>query len=131
MDEHTYDVALTKPAKVCVGRDRELAELASRDAATATRGADVVGLVGVPGIGKSVLLHRLTEQHGGPAWWAQAATWEADTPGAVLRQLLQEPVPTEPVAAAARVAERMPHPTPRCWWWSMTPSTLTRSRCTH
>ena len=38
MDEHTYDVAVTKPATVCVGRDRELAELASRVAATATRG---------------------------------------------------------------------------------------------
>ena len=87
-------------AAACVGRDRELDELGQRCAATANRGTDVIAVVGEPGIGKSLLLRRLAERHretreehhGGAAWWAQAAAWEADVPGALLRQLLQEEV---------------------------------------
>jgi len=107
-------------ATACVGRERELDELARRCAATATRGTDFIAVVGEPGIGKSVLLHRLVErhremrgeQHGGAAWWANAAAWEADVPAALLRQLLQEEVPAEPVGAAAHFADRMTGPGP-------------------
>ena len=93
-------------ATTCVGRDRELAELARRAVVTATRGSASLAVVGRPGIGKSVLLRRLVEQHGGTAFWAQAATWESETPGAVLRQLLQDDVPSEPAAAATHFVER-------------------------
>jgi ATPase subunit of ABC transporter with duplicated ATPase domains len=93
-------------ATTCVGRDRELAELARRAAATATRGSASLAVVGRPGIGKSVLLRRLVEQHGGTAFWAQAASWESETPGAVLRQLLQDDVPSEPAAAATHFVEQ-------------------------
>jgi hypothetical protein len=44
VNEPHYDVAVTKPATVCVGRDRELAELASRVVATATRDDDQVAV---------------------------------------------------------------------------------------
>ena len=93
-------------ATTCVGRDRELAELARRAAATATHGSASLAVVGRPGIGKSVLLRRLVEQHGGTAFWARAATWESETPGAVLRQLLQDDVPSEPAAAATHFVEQ-------------------------
>jgi len=92
-------------AAACVGRDRELDELARRRAATATRGADFLAVVGEPGIGKSVLLRRLADDHG--ALWARAAPWEADVPGSVLRQLLQDDVPIEPVSAAAQFVDRV------------------------
>jgi len=96
-------------ATTCVGRDRELAELDRRYAATATRGADVVAVVGESGIGKSALLRLLTDAHAG-ARWARAAAWEADTPGAVLSQQLQERVPAESVAAASHFVERITGP---------------------
>jgi DNA-binding CsgD family transcriptional regulator len=96
-------------AATCVGRDRELAELDRRCAQTATRGADIVAVAGESGIGKSALLRRLADQHAG-ARWAQAAAWEADTPGAVLSQLLQERVPYEPVAAARHFVDRITGP---------------------
>jgi DNA-binding CsgD family transcriptional regulator len=97
-------------AATCVGRDQELAELDRRYAETATRGADIVAVVGERGVGKSVLLRRLADQHAG-AWWARAAGWEANTPGAVLSQLLQERVPAEPVAAARHFVDRITGPT--------------------
>ncbi|WP_193043905.1 helix-turn-helix transcriptional regulator [Mycolicibacterium baixiangningiae] len=87
----------------CVGRDRELGELTRRCAATADTGADVVGLLGPPGIGKSALLNRLAAEHG-HAHIARALPWEAHTPGAVLGQLLQEDAPTDP---AARFRDRI------------------------
>lgn len=96
-------------ATTCVGRDRELAELDRRYAATATRGADVVAVVGESGIGKSALLRLLTDAHAG-ARRARAAAWEADTPGAVLSQLLQEQVPAESVAAARHFVDRITGP---------------------
>ena len=96
-------------AATCVGRDRELAELGRRFAATATRGADIVAVVGESGIGKSALLRRLADQHPG-AHWARAAAWEADTPGAVLSQLLQDAAPTEPVSAARYFVDRITGP---------------------
>ena len=105
MNEPHYDVAVTKPATVCVGRDRELDELARRSAAT--HGADLIAIVGAPGIGKTMLLRRLTEQHPGAVWWAQAASWESEMSGAVLRQLFQEDVPADPAAAAGRIADRI------------------------
>jgi DNA-binding CsgD family transcriptional regulator len=97
-------------ATTCVGRDRELAELDERIAATATRGADVIAVVGESGIGKSNLLRRLADQHTG-ARWAQAVAWETDTPGAVLSQLLQAEVPIEPVSAARHFVETITAPT--------------------
>lgn len=95
-----YHVAVTTPA--CVGRDRELAQL-SRPA----DGARVVAILGPPGIGKTALLHRTAARHPGPVWRADAATWESAIPGAVLRQLLQAPVPDAIPAAAEEVAARL------------------------
>jgi DNA-binding CsgD family transcriptional regulator len=100
-------VTVTRAATACVGRDRELDELAHRTAATAAGGADLIAVVGEPGIGKSVLLRRLTEHHNGPAWWARAAAWQSGAPGALLGQLFQEQVAAEPVAAAAHIVNRI------------------------
>jgi DNA-binding CsgD family transcriptional regulator len=97
-------------ATTCVGRDPELAELGRRYAETATGGADIVAVVGERGIGKSALLHRLADEHG-DARWARAASWETATPGGVLSQLLQEPVPPEPVAAAMHFVDSVTGPT--------------------
>jgi DNA-binding CsgD family transcriptional regulator len=94
-------------ATTCVGRDPELAELAGRCAATMTRGAGMVAVVGEPGIGKSALLQRLTGQHAGTALWAKATSWETTTPGAVLSQLLQDQPPTEPLDAATVFVNRI------------------------
>jgi len=94
-------------ATACVGRDRELAELARRSHATAETGAHLVAVAGEPGMGKSVLLRRLAEQHPGPVWWSHAAAWESAVPAAVLRQLLQEDAPADPVDAAAVVVNRI------------------------
>lgn len=91
----------------CVGRDQELAALARRSRAAETAGADLVAVIGEPGVGKSVLLRQLAEQHPGPVWWSQAAEWESAVPGAVLRQLLQDDVPADPVDAAAVVVGRI------------------------
>lgn len=98
-------MTVTKPDTICVGRDRELDELARRSAAS--QGADLLAVIGNHGIGKSTLLRRLAERHSGPVWWAQAAPWESDTPGAVLRQLLQDDVTADPVDAAAAVVDRI------------------------
>ncbi|MDI3313799.1 MAG: LuxR C-terminal-related transcriptional regulator [Mycobacterium sp.] len=93
-------------ATTCVGRGRELAELSSRCAATATRGADIVAVVGASGIGKSTVLRRLISQREA-ARWARATPWESGLPGGVLSQLLQEKVPAEPVAAAEQFVDRI------------------------
>lgn len=98
-----YDVTVIIVSGACVGRDRELAELAARCAATVTSGADVVAVLGPPGIGKSTLLNRLATDHG-HAHTARALPWEADVPGAVLSQLLQEDVTADP---AARLLDRV------------------------
>lgn len=95
----------------CVGRDRELVELGQRLTATATNGAALITVVGPSGIGKSALLRRLAETRGDSVRFATAAAWEAGAPGAVLRQLLQEDVPTEPVAAATHFVDRIAEPT--------------------
>lgn len=92
----------------CVGRDRELAELAGRCTATVTSGADVVAVLGPPGIGKTALLARLAADHP-DAHTARALPWETETPGAVLAQLLQDDVPADPVSRFLdRVAAHRP-----------------------
>lgn len=87
----------------CVGRDRELTELTARCAATASTGADVVAVLGAPGLGKTTLVNRLAVDHG-HALVARALPWETDTAGAVLGQLLQEDVSGD---AADRFLERI------------------------
>jgi DNA-binding CsgD family transcriptional regulator len=87
----------------CVGRDRELAELAARCAATGTTGADVVAVLGPEGVGKTTMVSRLAADHG-HAHAARALPWETDVPGAVLSQLLQEDVPADP---ATRFLDRI------------------------
>ncbi|OHT93116.1 helix-turn-helix transcriptional regulator [Mycobacterium syngnathidarum] len=89
----------------CVGRDRELTELAQHLAATVDHGATVVAVVGEPGIGKTALVRELTAAHG--AWWARAVPWESDLPGGVLAQLVQDEVPADPVAAAAHLVDHL------------------------
>ncbi|MEY8016940.1 helix-turn-helix transcriptional regulator [Mycobacterium servetii] len=88
-----------------VGRDRELAELARHS--DGVHGADLIAVVGAAGIGKTTLLRRLAARHPGPVWWTQAVEWECGVPAAVLRQLLQDDVPPDPVAAATAVAGRI------------------------
>ena len=92
------------PPTGCVGRERELTELAGLLTA-AVRGAAVVTVVGEPGIGKTALLRQLVTQHGGR--WARAVPWESELPGGVLAQLLQDDVPADPVAAAAVLVDRL------------------------
>lgn len=87
-------------AATCVGRDQQLAELAGRISAAAG-GAGMVCVVGPYGIGKTTLLRRLAEVHHGPTYWARAMDWETCTPAGVLRQLVQDSPPVDPVAAAA------------------------------
>ncbi|GFG85579.1 helix-turn-helix transcriptional regulator [Mycolicibacter algericus] len=91
----------------CIGRDRELAELAGRLDAVPTRGARMLRMVGPPGIGKTALLRRLAQLHDGPVHWAQAVEWETSTPAGILRQLLQDSAPIDPVAAAAWLIDRI------------------------
>lgn len=92
---------------VCIGRDQQLAELAERINGAAAGGAAIVRLVGPAGIGKTTLLRHLADVHQGPAYRAQAMAWETDTPAGVLRQLLQDSPPIEPVAAAAWLIGRV------------------------
>jgi DNA-binding CsgD family transcriptional regulator len=95
----------------CVGRDDELSELAERLRGTVNDGASVVAVVGGPGTGKTALLRALTYHHDN-AMWARATPWECDLPGGVLAQMLQDEVPDDPVAAAAKVAELLRTPEP-------------------
>ena len=95
----------------CVGRDLELSELAERLHGTVTDGAEVVAVVGSPGIGKTELLGALVAQHGG-ALWARATPWETELPGGVLAQMLQDVVRDDPVDAAAQLVERLRGPEP-------------------
>lgn len=87
----------------CVGRDRELDELAAL--VTSRSDAAVVAVVGVPGIGKTTLLQELHRRCGGG--WARAAAWEEDLPGGVLAQLFQDEMPADPVVAAAHLVDHV------------------------
>lgn len=88
----------------CLGREHELAELS--DLLTeAESGAVVVAVVGAPGIGKTTLLKELAAQRAGR--WAQATAWEADLPGGVLAQLVQDEIPADPLDAAAHLVDRL------------------------
>jgi DNA-binding NarL/FixJ family response regulator len=90
----------------CVGRDLELSELAERLHRTVSDGAEVVAVVGSPGIGKTALLRALVAQHGG-ALWARATPWETALSGGVLAQMLQDVVRDDPVAAEAQLVDRL------------------------
>lgn len=96
----------------CVGRDRQLTELRGRFEATSARGAAVVCLLGPAGIGKTALLHHLGDALGTKAYAAEAKDWETGTAGGVLRQLLQDTPPADPVAAADWLADRLGDGTP-------------------
>ncbi|MEB3032193.1 helix-turn-helix transcriptional regulator [[Mycobacterium] nativiensis] len=98
---------MVSAAATCIGRDQQLAELAERIGAAVTRGAAMVCVVGQSGIGKTALLRRLAEMHRGPTYRAHAMDWETGTPAGVLRQLLQDSPPIEPVAAAAWLVDRV------------------------
>ncbi|WP_231991953.1 LuxR C-terminal-related transcriptional regulator [Mycobacterium sp. ACS4331] len=88
----------------CVGRERDLAELAAL-LGTSERGAVVVAVFGESGIGKTSLLRQLAATH--PGRWATATPWETDLPGGVLAQLLQSDVPADPVDAAACLVDHL------------------------
>ncbi|GAB5894568.1 helix-turn-helix transcriptional regulator [Mycolicibacterium mageritense] len=92
------------PQGPCVGRDRELADLA-RELAATEQGARMVAVVGEPGVGKTALLRQLAAQYGG--WWAHAVPWETDLPGGVLAQLVQDDVPADPLLAAAHLVDHL------------------------
>lgn len=87
----------------CVGRDRELDELAAL--VTSRSDAAVIAVVGAPGIGKTTLLQALHQRCGGG--WARAAAWEEDLPGGVLAQLFQDEMPADPVVAAAHLVDHV------------------------
>lgn len=90
----------------CVGREEELVELTSRLALTPTAGSAAVLVLGDPGLGKTALLRGLADRVATPALRARAGAWEQDSPGAVLRQLLGEAPPADPVAAADALVAR-------------------------
>ena len=90
----------------CVGRDVELSDFAERLDGTVDHGAQVVAVVGGPGVGKTALLRSLAAIHDG-ARWAQAAPWETELPGGVMSQLLQDDIPADPVDAAAYAVDRL------------------------
>lgn len=94
----------------CVGREDELVELTSRLALTRASGAAGVLVVGDPGLGKTALLRGLAERVATPVLRACAGAWEQDSPGAVLRQLLGEDPPDDPVAAADALVARSSEP---------------------
>ncbi|MDV7099340.1 LuxR C-terminal-related transcriptional regulator [Gordonia amicalis] len=84
----------------CVGRDREVDALWSR--LRHATGAEFLAVSGDPGSGKSTLLTHLVarhraESHGtddtGATLWARVSPWQASTPGALVRQLLQDHSP--------------------------------------
>ncbi|MUM04350.1 helix-turn-helix transcriptional regulator [Mycobacterium sp. CBMA 213] len=94
-----------------VGRERELTELSDRLAATVTRGAEAVAVLGRRGVGKTALLKELgTRCEGGK--WATATPWESALPGGVLTQLLQADAPDNPVDAAGQLVDLLRGPQP-------------------
>ncbi|MBB3088618.1 helix-turn-helix transcriptional regulator [Nocardioides albus] len=84
----------------CVGREEELVELASRLALTRASGSAAVLVLADPGLGKTALLRGLADRATTTSLKARAGAWEQDSPGAVLRQLLGEAAPADPVAAS-------------------------------
>ena len=88
----------------CVGRDRELSELADLVAAS-EHGPNIVAVTGPTGIGKTALVRHVATERS--ARWARGTPWEADLPGGVLAQLVQDDVPADPVAAAAHLVDHL------------------------
>ncbi len=84
---------------VCAGRDREIDVLSARlDAST---GADFLAVTGDPGIGRSTLLGRIVDLHrrtAGDAHTlvAQVSPWQSQSPGSLIRQLVQATARTTP-----------------------------------
>lgn len=106
-----YDVTVLIAPTGCVGRDRELSELAERLQGTVSDGAAVVAVIGDLGSGKTTLLRALADGYGNTLW-ARATAWESDLPGGVLAQMLQDDVPDDPVDAAAQLGDRLRTPEP-------------------
>ena len=87
----------------CVGRDREIELLFSRLDAVSESG--FLAVTGSPGIGKSTLLRhlvrrRLSAPTTGSTLWAAVSPWRAHTPGALIRQLVQDRPDATPATAA-------------------------------
>ncbi|OCH79226.1 LuxR family transcriptional regulator [Gordonia sp. UCD-TK1] len=87
----------------CVGRDREIELLFSRLDAVSESG--FLAVTGDPGIGKSTLLRhlvrrRLSAPTTGSTLWAAVSPWRAHTPGALIRQLVQDRPDATPATAA-------------------------------
>ncbi|MGW1742028.1 LuxR C-terminal-related transcriptional regulator [Nocardia sp. NPDC001965] len=66
-----------------------LSTLVSRLHGVPTPQAGLVVIRSRHGMGRTTLLREIARGYGGPVWWATAAEWEADTPLAVLDQLLR------------------------------------------
>lgn len=102
---------------LCAGRDREIEYLTSR--LHAVRGVDLVAVTGDPGIGKTSFLARLVRGHrdsggAGHTLRAQVSAWQAHTPGALIRQLTQDPaLPADELVDGLLAAVHRTGPTPR------------------
>ena len=91
---------MTGTSVAFVGRVREIDELTRRCAAAGSDGVSVLTVTGAAGIGKTTLLRQVADRLPA-ARWATATPWETEFAGGVMTQLLQEPAPTDPVAAAS------------------------------
>ncbi|MFT4393600.1 AAA family ATPase [Gordonia lacunae] len=92
----------------CVGRDREIELLSSRLDAVSESG--FLAVTGDPGIGKTTLLRylvrrRLSAPTTGPTLWAAVSPWRVHTPGALIRQLIQDRPDATPTTATDPTAD--------------------------
>lgn len=96
-----------RSATVCVGRDRELGELARLHSEASSGDARIAAVVGEVGSGKSTLVQRFAERQSAPLWQACCVPWETGTPGAVLHQLFQVELSGDPLTIARHIVEHV------------------------
>lgn len=97
---------MTGTSVAFVGRVREIDALTRRCAVSGSDGISVLTVAGATGIGKTALLRHVAARCPSVRW-ATATPWETAVAGGVVTQLLQEPAPTDPVAAADAMARAL------------------------
>ena len=91
-----------------VARDALVADLRARVLGVRRRGASVLVLAGVAGVGTSAVADEIVAAHRGPALRARGAAWETGHTYGVLSQLLGSPVDAaDPVAAGSVLVEAL------------------------